>query len=727
LTEIITFDRLIDQIKNYIHKEEDLKRIEAAYKLSFFQHEGQFRKSGEPYITHPLAVAHILAMLNAGPNTLVAALLHDLVEDTSTTLDDLKNQFGDDVKELVDGVTKISKISFNVEVSQADNHQKMLLAMSKDIRVILIKIADRLHNMRTIEAQSIEKQVKIATETLDIYAPLAHRLGLFIIKAELEDRCLKILNAPYYHRISNMIENQKNIRSKSIEHMITVINEELHANLKNTYKIFGRTKNIFSIYKKMVNQQKAFEDIYDILAIRIIVDKIETCYQVLGIIHANFIPIPKRFKDYIAVPKPNMYQSLHTTILSDDGAIYEIQIRTEEMDRIAEYGVAAHWAYKENKEYSKEKEQFEIAQKLKWYGELLKMTEDVDDNSSGANEFVETIKTDILEANVYVFTPKGQVIELNKGCTPIDFAYRIHSDIGNKAVGAMVNNKIVPLDYELETGDIVSIRTAKNSPGPSEDWIKIAKSAHARHKIKGFLNKQNRDQLFESGKNSVDREAAANKADLSKLDDEFVKKHFSKNMILDLESLYIEVGKGILSPKTVIAKLIGKEIDKETILQRQLEKAQRILTTNHSTGVIVEGLNTPQIKIANCCLPVPGDHIVGYVTKGSGIAVHHEDCPNIKSLTENRLVDVYWASNITRKYPTRIKIIGINRENILSEIISTINSTNLTIAEINAISNQNLENITTLKLLTSTRQDLETAMVNLLKISDIYHIERKFT
>ncbi|HKL61387.1 MAG TPA: bifunctional (p)ppGpp synthetase/guanosine-3',5'-bis(diphosphate) 3'-pyrophosphohydrolase [Acholeplasma sp.] len=726
MTEFITFEKLIENVKTYIHKEYDLERIEAAYNLSFFQHKGQFRKSGEPYITHPIAVAYILSELNAGPNTLVAALLHDVVEDTSTTLEDVKNQFGEDVMQLVDGVTKITKISFNVDLSQADNHQKMLLAMSKDIRVILIKIADRLHNMRTIKGQSIEKRQKIAVETLDIYAPLAHRLGLFLIKAELEDRCLKIVNAPYYHRITNLIENQRNMRSKSIEHMMEVIDAQLKISLTHNYRIFGRTKNIFSIYKKMAKQEKAFEDIYDILAIRIVVDKIETCYQVLGIIHANFIPIPKRFKDYIAVPKPNMYQSLHTTILSDDGAIYEIQIRTEEMDKIAEYGVAAHWAYKENKEYSKEKEQFEIAQKLKWYGELLKMTEDVDDNASGAGEFVESIKTDILEANVYVFTPKGQVIELNKGCTPIDFAYRIHSDIGNKAVGAMVNNKNVPLDYELETGDIVSIRTAKNSVGPSEDWIKIAKSAHARHKIKGFLNKLNKDQLYENGKISVEREAAANKADMSKIDDEFIKKNFSKNMIQDLESLFIEVGKGILSPKTVIAKLLGKEIDKETILQRQLEKAQRILTTNHQTGVIVEGLNTPQIKIANCCLPVPGDNIVGYVTKGSGIAVHHEDCPNIKSLIENRLVDVYWASNITRKYPTRIKIIGINRSNILSDIISTINSTSLTIAEINAISNQNLESITTLKLLTSTRQDLETAMVNLLKISDIYHIERKF-
>ncbi len=722
----MTFEKLIDNVKTYIRRESDLSRIEAAYQLSSFKHAGQTRKSGAPYITHPLAVAYILSELSAGPNTLIAAILHDTLEDTLTTYDDIKNQFGEEVAQLVDGVTKIGKISFNQEISQADNHQKMLLAMGKDIRVVLIKIADRLHNMRTIHYQSSEKQLKIANETLEIYAPLAHRLGLFKIKAELEDSSLRIVNGPFYHRIKNLIENQEQIKNVSIEHMMSKIKEHLCEHHLEHYQISGRTKNIYSIYKKMTKQNKDFEDIYDILAIRVIVDRIEDCYQVLGIIHAHFIPIPKRFKDYIAVPKPNMYQSLHTTILSDDGSIFEVQIRTYEMDKVAEYGIAAHWAYKESKEYSKEKEQFEIAQKLKWYADLLKMSEDADDKNEGANEFVETVKNDILEANVYVFTPKGQVVELTKGSTPIDFAYRIHSDVGNKMVGASVNNRIVPLDYELQTGDIVSIRTSKNVSGPSEDWLKMAKSSHARHKIKGFLNKANKDNLFQMGKDMIEREAIPLKLEVSQINDEFVVKHFSKNMVETVEDLYVEVGKGIISSKTVVAKLSGKEIDKETLLQRQLDKAKRILTTNHESGLIVEGLSTPQIKIANCCLPVPGDSIVGYVTKGSGIAVHHEDCPNVKNLTEMRFVDVYWASNISRKYPTRIQIIGQNRDNILSEIIATINATSLTIAEVNAISNARMESITTLKILTSSKSEIENVMVNLMKIANIYHIERRF-
>jgi len=720
---MVTYDDLVAQASTYIHKKTDLKRIGEAYNLAFLKHDGQFRRSGDPYITHPVEVAHIIAELHGGPNTIIAALLHDVVEDTDTTLEEIEKLFGDDVKDMVDGVTKISQISFKSEISQAENHQKMLLAMSKDIRVILIKIADRLHNMRTIEFQPHEKRIRTANETLDIYAPLAHRLGLFKIKAELEDRSLKVLNPPYFYRIQNLVSQEEKIHEKSVELMIETIKNYLTENKINKFELSGRTKSVYSIYKKMVHQQRAFEDIYDILAIRIIVDKIETCYQVLGIIHAHFVPIPKRFKDYIAVPKPNLYQSLHTTVLADNGSIFEIQIRTKEMDRIAEYGVAAHWAYKEGKTYSKEREQFEIAEKLKWYGELLKMSED--EESSDASEFVTAVKEDILSANVYVFTPKGEVIELIRGATPVDFAYRIHSDVGDKAVGALVNNKIVPLDYKLKTGDVVTIKTNKNSPGPSEDWLKFVASNHAKHKIRNFLNKLNKDNLILMGKDAVEKEAIMQKADMSKLDDDWAVKNFSKQMVKSLESLYIEVGKGLISEKTVIAKLIGKELDKEALLKRQLDRAQRILTTTHESGIIVEGLTTPQIKIANCCLPIPGDEIVGYVTKGSGIAVHHKDCPNLNDLKEKRFVDVYWATNIERKYPTRIKIIGANRDNILGDMISVINASSVTIAEINAISNQKLESITTLKLIVKNSEELESMMLKLMKVHDIYLIERK--
>ncbi len=649
--------------------------------------------------------------------------MHDVVEDTETTLKEIETIFGEEVAFLVDGVTKISKLSFVSENREAENQQKMLLAMSKDIRVVLIKIADRLHNMRTIDYQPQEKRMQIANETLDIYAPLAHRLGLFLIKAELEDRSLRVINPPEFYKIRNLVENKEYLHKDNLNEMVTTIGNYLKSNKINKYDISGRTKSIYSIYKKMVYQQRSFDDIYDILALRVIVDKIETCYQVLGIIHAHFVPIPKRFKDYIAVPKPNLYQSLHTTVLSSKGSIYEIQIRTEEMDKIAEYGVAAHWAYKEGRHYSKEREQFEIAQKLKWYQELLKMSSDTDESAS---EFVETVKEDILSANIYVFTPKGQVIELSKNATPIDFAYRIHSDVGDKTVGALVNNKMVSLDYQLKTGDVVNIKTNKNSPGPNENWLKIVQTNHAKHKIRNFLNKQNRDQLLLTGKQLVEKEAAAQKADLTLLNDEFAIQHFSKNMVKSLDALYIEVGKSLLSPKTVVARMLGKELDKETLLQRQLDKAQRILTTTHVSGIIVEGLSTPQIKIANCCLPVPGDSIVGFVTRGSGIAVHHKDCPNLKNFDKERIVDVFWASNIERKYPTRIRIIANNRENIIADIITMINASNVTIAEINSLTNQKLENITTIKLITKNIDDLENVMLNLMKVANIYTIERKF-
>ncbi len=724
--EIIDFPKLKKLINSYIKKKDDLRRIEEAYQFAFFKHEGQYRRSGDPYITHPLAVTYILGELNAGPNALIASLLHDVVEDTDTTLKEIKDKFGADVSSLVDGVTKISQLSYNREISEAENHQKLLLAMSKDIRVVLIKIADRLHNMRTIDHQLIEKKLRIANETLDIYAPLAHRLGLFNIKAELEDICLRITNPPYFYRIRSLIENQEKLYTEAVADIKKTIKKYLAKNNIKNFVIKGRTKSIYSIYKKMVLQNRAFEDIYDILALRIIVDKIEACYQVLGVIHANFIPIPKRFKDFIAVPKENMYQSLHTTVLTETGSIFEIQIRTEEMDKIAEFGVAAHWAYKEGREYSKEKEQFEIAQKLKWYRELLKMTEEGALNTGTATEFVESVKADILADNVYVFTPKGQVIELTRGCTPIDFAYRIHTDIGDQTVGAIVNNKIVPLDYELQTGDVVNIRTNKNSPGPSEDWLKIVKSNNAKHKIRNFINKANRENLLADGKAQIEKEAASQKADLTKLTDEFVKEHFSKNRIEDVNSLYVEVGKGILSEKTVISRVLGKEIDKELLLQRQLERAQRILTTTHESGIVVEGLTSPQIKISNCCLPVYNDPIVGFITKGSGIAVHHKNCPNLQNLENERIIDVYWASNISRKYPTRIQIMAINRDNIISDIISRINASKITIAEINAIATPKLESIISIKILVSDLEELEKVMLSLMGVSNVYEIERKY-
>lgn len=718
-------ESLIESFSSYIKKETDCKLIEKAYFLAKKQHEGQMRKSGEPYITHPVAVAKIIAELKGGPATIIASLLHDTVEDTTTKLKDIEEQFGTDIANLVDGVTKIGKLSFTTQASQADNHQKMLLAMAKDIRVVLIKIADRLHNVRTLDSMTPDKQYKTATETLEIYAPIAHRLGIFKVKAELEDRSLRYKDPPMYYRVSNMIQAKKEEREASIEKVIAHIQTLFVESNLEDFEIKGRIKNIYSIYKKMVNDQRAFEDIYDLLAVRIIVDKVENCYQALGIIHANFTPIPRRFKDYIAVPKPNMYQSLHTTVLSLDGTLFEVQIRTNEMDQIAEYGIAAHWAYKENRAYSREKEQFEIAQKLKWYGELLRMSEDTDDTSEGAEEFVGTIKGDILDANVYVFTPKGEVIELPKGSTPIDFAYRIHTDIGHKMVGALVNNRIVPLEYELNTGDIVSVKINKNSFGPSEDWLKIVKSSHARHKIKSFLNKLNRETLIQIGKESLDREFIAHKINES-IDDVFVKKHFEKYMVVTLEDLHLEIGKGNISPKTVVNKIMGQESDPNAALQRQMEKAQKILTTHSETGVIIEGLSSPQIKLANCCLPIPGDPIIGYVSKTSGIVIHSSFCPNFKTFEDNRLIEAFWSSELTRKYSTRIKVVGGARPSLLTDVINQINAQSVSIVEVNANTTVNFEHIIRLRVLINHANALSNLMLNLRKISEIYSVDRDF-
>lgn len=720
-----SFDALEERVTKYIHKPEHLQMIRRAYDLAVKLHDGQLRKSGEPYIIHPLNVAIILADLHVGPAAIAAGLLHDVVEDTECTKEDLVREFGSDIAELVDGVTKVGQLEFaSLEQKQVENHQHMLLAMARDIRVIIVKLADRLHNIRTLGALNNEKQVRIARETLEIYAPLAHKMGMFRIKAELEDSSLKYVDSVMYNKILSQIKSDQSARIQNVDNTIEEIKNYLAPHEFTSCFIKGRIKNIYSIYKKMMNQQKSFEDIYDVLAIRVIVGNVAECYHVLGLIHAHYTPIPKRFKDYIAVPKPNMYQSLHTTVISNDGFTFEVQIRTEEMDRIAEYGVAAHWAYKENVEYSREKEQFEIAQKLKWYGDLLKFSEEAE-KPSEAKEYVETVKEDILSTNVYVYTPTGEVIDLPRGATPLDFAYKIHTNIGNTTVGAIVNNRIVPLDYELQTGDIISIKTNKNSFGPSENWLKIAKTTHARHKIKNFINKQNKDVLLAQGKNLIDTEFQNNKITGYELTSEFISKNFSKNNVNDFDDLCLEVAKGNLSPKTIVSKYTGDgSTTTEDAINRQIERNQRILTTNSETGVVVEGLANPQLKLGSCCNPIPGDSIVGYVTKGNGIVVHHECCRNIKSFQKERLIPLDWALNPGRKYPVSIKIYATSSMNLLLEIMNTISASGMSILAISANSNNNLETIVKLKVMATDLIELEKMIVNMKKVKYIYNIER---
>lgn len=704
----------------YIKRPEDVEMIRKAYFWAEKYHEGQLRKGGDPYITHPVAVATILADLHSGPVTLSAALLHDTVEDTELTLDDITKEFSKEVSTLVDGVTKLSKLQFKTNVSQAENQQKMLLAMANDIRVVLIKIADRLHNLRTFEYLRPDRRQAMAEETLEIYAPLAHRLGMFRIKAELEDTSLKQINPEMYYYVSGLVQEKKSEREEAINEIIEEISRLLAENGMTNFDIKGRIKNIHSIYKKMVFQRRDFEDIYDLLAIRIIVDRVEQCYHALGLIHASFTPIPKRFKDYVAMPKPNMYQSLHTTVLGTDGALFEVQIRTHEMDETAELGIAAHWAYKESKQYSHEKEQFEMAQKMRWYADLLKMTADSAD-SADATTFVETVKTDILSSNVYVFTPRGEVKELPRGSTPIDFAYSIHTDVGHTMVGATINNKIAPIDRELQTGDIVSIKTNKNSK-PSEDWLKIVKSNSARNKIRAYLNTINRDRLIEQGQDAIEREC--NKIPIDYPTDDFVKENFQKQGLNDLTALYLEVGKGIISPKTVVAKLSGKEIDREKLLERQMKKATQQITTQSDTGIFVEGLTSPQIKLANCCNPVYRDLIVGFVSKNSGIIVHTNECPNRDGLDPNRLIEVKWADNVNRKYATWLKVLGAGRPNILTDIISVINAQGVSIAEINAKTPTQFDFQVSIKVLVDDLHSLVSLMTNIKKVEAVYSVKR---
>ncbi len=716
-----SFDKVKTAINQYIHKNEDLALIDHAYEYAVKMHEGQFRKSGEPYIIHPLAVCTILASLHCGPNTIVAGMLHDVVEDTSATLDDIKEMFNEDVASMVDGVTKVTKLQFSsLKAQQVTNHQKMLLAMAKDIRVIIIKLADRLHNMRTLDSMPNEKQIRIANETLEIYAPLASRLGMFKIKAELEDRSLRYLDPTMYFQIINVVKERQDKKNNIIDRITKEVNDMLlQTNVE--FQIKGRIKNTYSIYKKMKSQNKSFEDIYDVYAIRVIVKTVAECYQVLGMIHAHYTPMQKRFKDYIAVPKSNMYQSLHTTLIGPEGQTFEVQIRTEEMDQVAEYGIAAHWAYKENVQYSKEKEQYEIAQKLKWYADLLEVSGEV--GQEDASELVDSVKSDILDTNVYVYTPTGEVIDLPKGATPLDFAYKIHTNLGNKTVGAIVNNKIVPLTYELKTADIVSIKTNKNSFGPSESWLNIVKTSHAKHKIKSFLNKQNRDVIINVGKQELENEMKEQKLTFD-INDKFVKDNFSKNNINTVEDMYFEIGKSSLSAKTVCLRIQGTSISSEDILQKQMEKTRKILTTNSETGVVVEGLPNPQIKLGACCYPIPGDQIVGYITKGSGIVVHHLGCNNLKNLGNERTIHLDWATNITRKYPTCIRVLANQKESLISDLMSCINSLGMSIASINAVNTPDLQTIVRLKVLTSNLNELNNLIVNMKKIEAVHNIER---
>jgi GTP pyrophosphokinase len=720
-----TYQPLLASLSAYLTRSEHLDFIRKAFDFAYDKHGGQLRKSGEPYIIHPVQVALTLADFRVDPTTIVAGLLHDILEDTDTRYDEVKNLFGEEVADIVEGLTKLHLLQYEGSKAseQVRNHQKMVLAMAKDIRVIFVKLADRLNNMRTLSHLDRERQVRISRETLDIFAPIAHRLGMYRLKAELEDIAFKYLFPEEYQEIARLIKDKKGSREADVKMMQSEI-EDLLREENVHFTINGRIKNIYSVYRKMQLKGLEFEEINDLLALRIIVDTISDCYRAIGIVHSKFVPVPGRFKDYIAMPKPNMYQSLHTTVIYH-GKIFEIQIRTKEMDEIAEKGVAAHWAYKETQGSTRKKIEDIVSSKLRWYSELIRYTEE----SNSDEEILSIFTDDILNANVYVFTPKGDIIDLSAGATPLDFAFRIHTNLGEKTVGAIVNGKIVPLEYTLKTGDVVEIKTSQNAVGPNDNWLKIAKTSNARSKIKNFLNRQRRDFLVEKGKGEFEKELAARhlKMDLTDAQCEQV---FQTKGVHSVDDLYFEIGKNILSPITAVNSLTGKgEMTEEALIEAinkipDPKQKARLRTLHSDINVIVEGLTNPSVKLAKCCTPVLGDDIVGFVTKGTGIAVHRRECKNVHAFETERLIDVYWGTSAARRYETNLRITVTNRDNILADIINAATNNKGKVNQVSAQVTHVTDALIKMRLEISNLLELDQIINTIQRVKGVFSIER---
>ena len=723
---IRTIDQVIERASHYMN-EEHVAFLQRAYEYAAKAHEGQIRKSGQEYILHPIQVADILIDLKMDPATIAGGFLHDVIEDTEITYNDLKEAFSEEVAQLVDGVTKLGKIKYkSKQEQQAENHRKMFIAMAKDIRVILIKLADRLHNMRTLSFLPEEKQRRIANETLEIFAPLAHRLGISTIKWELEDTALRYMNPQQYYRIVQLMKQKRSEREQYIDTVIGEINEQL-GEINIEAEISGRPKHLYSIYRKMAIQKKDFNEIYDLLAVRIIVRNIKECYAVLGVIHTLWKPMPGRFKDYIAMPKPNLYQSLHTTVIGPEGDPLEVQIRTSEMHEIAEYGIAAHWAYKEGKAENDAPK--DMSKQLAWFREILEWQNETRD----AEEFMESLKFDFFSDMVYIFTPKGDVIELPSGSVPLDFAYRIHTEVGNKTVGAKVNGKIVPLDYQLKTGDIIEIMTSKHSYGPSEDWLKITKTTQAKNKIKQFFKRQRKEENVQRGRELVEKEIK--NMDLQPkevLTEENIQLALDRFHFQHENDLYAAVGYQGVTALQVTNRITEKirQKEKEVNLEQTLEKLQNEVSPQKrkaaTSGVIVRGLDNLLIRLSKCCNPVPGDEIVDYITKGREFSVHRADCPNISNEDETRLIDVEWERNSQRQqsYHVDLEITGYDRSGFLNEILQAVNETNTSITHVNGKSDKNKIATINLTILIHNLEHLRRIVERIKKIRDVFAVQR---
>lgn len=727
-SEVATFDEMMCEVKKYIKKEENIDLITRAYLCAEKNHTGQYRKSGEPYIIHAIQVCYILALLRLGPKTIAAGFLHDVVEDCNVTIQEISDMFGDEVASLVESVTKIRALKFKDEKEYlASNHRKIFIAMAKDVRVILIKLADRLHNMRTLQYMTAEKQKKIASETLEVYAPIAHRLGISDIKNELEDLCFQYLNKEKYYEIAKLVEKRKIERDEQVQQMIkdiAALLDEHHIK----FRIFGRSKHLYSIYKKMMTKNKRFEEILDLLAIRIITDSDTACYEILGYIHAKYRPIPGRFKDYIAMPKVNMYQSLHTTIVAEDGNIFEVQIRTETMDAIAEQGIAAHWRYKENLNGGREFHQKEIEEQLHWFKDFSVMSDEVNDD---AMAYMNLLQKDIFEANVYVMTPKGKVIALPNGSTPIDFAYRVHTEIGHHMVGATINGVLVPLNTKLKTGDVVSIRTSKQSPGPSEDWMKIVKSAHARNKIRSFFQKQESERRtldVKKGEEQLAEELKRRNLEVANYMDQKKIEHIAGSLSFNsYQDLMYAIGVKQVSLIAVIDRLVKHKtsvpIDNNELVKmfNRQDRKRKV----SSTGIRVTGIDTMKISLAACCSPVPGDEIVGYVSKGQGVKVHRSDCPNIIH-EKQRLIDVVWDEELEQKtYEVKLVLRSSDRNFLLSDIVTVVSQCKAGLQHVDStVEEDRISAVTKMTVVVENATHLQNLITNLKKINSVRDVER---